>query len=591
MPETYESSGHGFPAATTTTTTTAIRVAPTDRAVSNPKQQPRKRTLDESEEWILFSPNADTASRTATSQTPRTATQLSDFGSLETHIRSQARRSPGEDVEEYDDENEELDSLDDGLHAFQHHPFSSTSLNQLDQSGGTVLPTHDGLGTFSAPGMQNQMWQFERHNPNRRQARKSGLQQQIDEAGEHHEVDVEDERMARIEEWRIEQGRAVLEEIERETRRRRRKMSRMGGVSKSTDLRSNTGLDSADEHHISRPPTASQSAAPPPQTESWWARITRRVIREIIGIDDTTLSVLFGDSLPDSSPTPTQSSPIAQAAATESRVTFNDPNYGWELKLLERIARELGILVGSLPNTHEGAFSTYVGHEASSEEAMSIPVRELAPRQQSLRQQRRHMLAQASSTSDIAFTPTLPAGPLTPGTEADTSLWGIEEEPEETYAAANTTQVEQRHWQRDIDLPSIFTVLRRHFSQTAEPASQQASGPLPAAWATESQASALGTSPESLARAESIRRQHPLVHRAAERAAAQQRRREAMLRKHQMTALVQRARGSSCASHSTKRSRRTLSGSSSRHYWDIGGNSVDSEAAFSAGAAGNWGEV
>lgn len=560
---------------------------------AQPKLSPRKRTIEDSQEWILFSPHADTASRTATSQTPRTATQLSEFGSLETHIRSQIRGSndDGENLgTEYDDENEELDSLDDGLHAF-HHPFSASSLNQLDQSGGSVLPTHDGLGTFSAPGMQQQMWQFEKHNPHRRRGmvRKSSLQQRIDDVEEELELGVEDERMTRIEQWRIEQSRAVLEEIEKETRRRRRKMGRLG-VSKSVDHRSETALESSIGDI--RPTTAPSQPVPAPPTESWWARITRRVIREIIGIDDTTLSVIFGQSIPDASPTPTQSSPIAQAAATESRVTFNDPNYGWELKLLERIARELGILVSALPHDHEGAFSTY---DARSENTIPVPVRDLAPRQPSLRQQKRRLMEQAST--EIAFSPTLAPGPLTPATEADKSLWGIEEEPEEVNATSNVAQAEQQHWERDIDLPSVFAYLRNHFSQpSSEQPSHVDSGPLPASWATDQQSSlvsALGTSPESLARAESIRRQHPLVHRAAERAAAQHRRRESLLRKHQMSALLQRPRGSSCASHSTKRSRRTISGGSSRHYWDIGGGgagSVDSEAAFSSGA-GNWGEV
>lgn len=575
-----------------------ISIPQVEQTLPKAVQSPRKRTLAESEEWILFSPNADSASRTATSQTARTATHLSDFGSLETHIRSQLARSDRGEVDAPydDDEDQELDSLDDGLHAFQHHPFSSSSLNQLDQSGGAVLPTHDGLGTFSA-GMQNQLWQFEKHNPHRRRGlqRKSSLQQRIDEVEGDLDLDIEDERIARVEKWRIDQSRAVLEEIQRETQRRRRRMSRMSAVTRSVDENSTAPLDDSLENLrrvASNPvPSSSQTTASVPN-ESWWARITRRVIREIIGIDDTTLSVLFGDN---ASPTPTQASPIAAAARRESRVTFNDSSSGWELRLLERIARELGILVNTLTHDHEGAFSAYT---ETSTGTISIPTREVAPRQVSYRQRHR-MAAQTSPSNaqDIRFTPSLAPGPASPGTEADTSLWGIEEEPEDDAAAVDQ-QAQRERWERDIDVSSVFAYLRCRFSTPNPPAQStpaEETGPLPSAWATDrntSAASAFGTSPEGLARAESIRRQHPLVHRAAERAAAQHRRRESLLRRHQMAALLQRARGSSCASHSTKRSRHTLSGGSSRHFWDIGaGGSVDSEAAFSAGAgnAGNWG--
>lgn len=64
------------------------QVSPTKPAVETavPASPARKRTIEESQEWILFSPAQN---ESTTSQTPRTATHLSDFGSLETHIRSQ----------------------------------------------------------------------------------------------------------------------------------------------------------------------------------------------------------------------------------------------------------------------------------------------------------------------------------------------------------------------------------------------------------------------------------------------------------------------------------------------------------------------
>jgi hypothetical protein len=511
---------------------------------------------------------------------------------------------------EVDDDGAELDSLDDGLHAF-HHPFSATS-NHLDVSGGTVLPTHDGFGTFpSSSGLQQQLWQFERYNPQRKKhvRRRSSVQKKLDAMEEEQEHDVEDERTARIEKWRLEQSKAVLEEIEKETRRRRRRMSRMSTMSGSADLRSYIE-DSAAARVLTRQdsvileepePEAVKSVEQP--SESFWQRITRRVIRDLIGLDENTLSVIFGEALPEeASPTPTQPSPIAIATAASpptSRVTFDDPGYSWEVKLLNHIARELGILVHQL-SEHDGrAFNTYMRTQAETEYA-GIPIpRDLPQRQPSLRQRRRRQSEQTHATpSDPMFTPTLSQQPpMTPSDAPDTSLWGIEEEPNEALENEEEAQTrqEREYWEREIDVNMIFSYLKSRFSsrlpeQQTSPPLAAAGGPLPASWATVNSASALGTSPESLRRAEVIRRQHPLVSRAAERAAAQSRRRDSLLRRHQMQSLLQKRPGSSsCASQSTKRSRRSMSGSS-RHYWDLGG-SVGSVGSGHASGVGAWGEV
>ncbi|KAK5124418.1 hypothetical protein LTR85_001635 [Meristemomyces frigidus] len=559
----------------------------------------RKRHLEESQEWILFSPtqNAD-----GQSQTTRATT---DFGSLETHIRSQPAAGSAEEATcqgiDIDDENAELDSLDDGLHAFHHHPFSSSS-NQLDQSGGTVLPTHDGLGAFSSGGLQEQLWQFERYNPHRRRQarRRSSIQRRLDEVEEEVEIDLADERTARVEKWRLEQSRAVLEEIERETRRRRRRMSRMSGASGSVDIRADPlqservaggRIDSVIQE---QPETTTRAEHHEQPGESWWQRLTRRVIQDLIGLDENTLCVIFGEQLPeDPSPTLTQPSPLAAAAQHESRVSFGDREYNWETRLLERIAKELGVLVHQL-SEHEGAFSTYQRVREEPEYA-GLPMPGATLRQPPLRQQRRRKSSDQTQTapSDALFTPTLAQTPVSPGEQTDTSLWGIEEEPSQPLPDEEQTRLrqEQDYWERDVDVNMIFSYLRRHFSsKTPPPQPAAAAGLLPASWATNS-ASALGSSPESVRRAEAIRRQHPLVSRAAERAAAHHRRQESLLRRHQTQSLLQKRAGSSCASQSTKRSRRSKSGSS-RHYWDLGGSvgSVGSGPAMSSGLGG-WGEV
>ncbi|KAK3106731.1 hypothetical protein LTR53_018179, partial [Teratosphaeriaceae sp. CCFEE 6253] len=357
-----------------------------------------------------------------------------------THVRSQlgsCEEATCQGTEaDNDDDNAELDSLDDGLHAF-HHPYPSTDNHHLDHSGGTVLPTHDGLGTFpSSADLQEQLWQFERYNPHRRRhiRRRSSIQRRLEEVEEEAEFDVSDERTARIEKWRLEQSKAVLEEIERETRRRQRRMSRLSGGSASVDI--TAGLrDGSVPRTDSMIPGLSAPAKPGAQadqpTESWWQRLTRRVIQDLIGLDETTLSVIFGEALApaDPSPTPTPPSPLAAAAHHESRVSFHQSACDWELKLLDRIAKELGVLVDQLAE-HEGAFSTYARLSEQPERAGGLAVPPMPQRQTTQRQRRRMSGDRAqSSVSDALFGPTLPRAPASPLEDTtDTSLWGIEEE-------------------------------------------------------------------------------------------------------------------------------------------------------------------
>ncbi|KAF2211267.1 hypothetical protein CERZMDRAFT_68769 [Cercospora zeae-maydis SCOH1-5] len=580
--------------------------------IAAPTSPATRRTIEDSQEWILFQPQSDDQSATGTSRTPRTATHrtLSDIASLETHIKSE--NNPDDSGTCLGTEADELDSLDDGLHAF-HNPFAGPS--NLDASGGTVLPTHDGFGTFpSGVDLQEHLWQFERYNPHRRSSkhvrRRSSVQRKRDELEVEQEISAEDDRTARIEKWRLDQSKAVLDEIERETRRRRRRLSRVTTTS-AGEARSRL-QDEVISSVFSRQDSvitdavASTSTEPPPQSESWWRRITRKVIQDLIGLDDATLSVIFGEQLADdASLTPRDPSPLAARARKESRVSFQDSDPAWEVKLLDRIARELGILVNTLAEADGSAFSTYKNAQAQEIEYAGLP-RNL-PRPPSLRQRRREERARKGKAPiDNAFAPTVPQSPLTPTTEpADTSLWGIEEEPDNLTddEEASKLQNEREYWERDVDVKMVFSYLKSRFSNAQpepQPSAADSIGPLPASWATTGTVNtALGTSPESERRKEIIRQQHPLVSKAAERAleraqlqAVHARRRESMLKKHHMEQLARKRTGdSSCASQSTKRSRHTKSGSS-RHYWDIGGSagSIHSGQALSS-ALGAWGEV
>ena len=129
-----------------------IYTAPAEEAHQLP---PSSQPIEESQEWVLFSPVApSTTDRTYTTSTDRTRTagrsRISAFGSLDTAARSlgydDGSEHTGGALEE-EEEDGELDSLDSHLHEFRSEP---SVYRQQGEASGTVLPTHDGAGQFPA---------------------------------------------------------------------------------------------------------------------------------------------------------------------------------------------------------------------------------------------------------------------------------------------------------------------------------------------------------------------------------------------------------------------------------------------------------
>jgi len=538
--------------------------------------------LQESQEWVLF-PHARSDAQTlttSTERTPRTAglSRLSDFGSLV------ARSTQDNDVacEATDgsvEDDEELDSLDEGLHAFQ---VPASLSGYFDQSG-SVLPRHDGLGTFptSSPPVQEQLWHFERYNPRKRsisghQRRRSSVQRRFHAVEANDTPTLEGDRRERIEKWRMEQSRILLEEIEKETRRRRTSVSSQ----RAERAPSTAGLE-----RIIKETVDTQTPEEPndilkgvddqalADDESFWQRITRRVIRDFIGIDDATLSAIFGESLTEETSAarnPSSSVGSLKAVRLDTSIS-SQPKSSWEGRLLDRIARELGILVGQLSD-HPGAFSTPLNPSTSDYAGIPVTV------PTSSKSQPKHPTLRSSASFD--FNPTLHEADLpTPNSTADTShaaLWGIEEEP-----TTEPQQDERDYWEQPPDVKTVFRFLHNRFTTQRRPSTTTTS---PLNIATTS-------TPDSLRRAVVIRQYHPLVSRAAN--AWEQRHGPA--RRH---SLLRGRNGSSCASSIVGSARRMglrggSLGSSSRNYWDIGGSTVGSggASAIGVGGLGAWGEI
>ncbi|MCJ1285687.1 hypothetical protein MMC26_005028 [Xylographa opegraphella] len=502
--------------------------------------------------------------RTTVSQ--ELVSRLSDFGSLNTVPRS------GQYDEGALDDDEELDSLDDGLHAFREPSMYNPS-RRADQSGESILPAHDGLGTFAASSVpvQQHLWSFEQFNPHRRSTeyrrRRSSVQRRLDTVEDQEGAQLDATRTERIEKWRIEQSKVLLEEIERESRKMR--------LSRATK-ESQEGLDT---------PTSSAEREVPgatlddkdviEDTESIWQHITRRVVHDLMGIDDSILAIIFGESLvshEDLSTTPTlKDTYLSPVLATNSPAQVFPSSRTWEDRLLDRVLRELEFLVQQL-SEHSDAFSTY--QRPATMDYAGIPINKTAAVDSKDVSESEEFIEQSQTPQ---FAPTLGRRKLSSSSASEyAARWGIEEHEDPSPTPTFDTQ----YWERTPDLKSVFSYLQRRFRSQQRSVSNNVRPNI-----------ATANTPESLRRAALIRQHHPLVSHSAH---AYERR---LLRKNfvlhhgtpQQSPSLKRA-GTSCGSLSTKKSKRDAS-EGSRNYWDIGGSIGSGSGVATFGGLGGWGEV
>ncbi|KAI1380570.1 hypothetical protein F4677DRAFT_190965 [Hypoxylon crocopeplum] len=547
---------------------------------------PASQVVEDSQTWVLFSPVTDASTSTSyltsthkSNITPGRS-RFSEIGSLGTVARSDASAGHHQSasvVDAEEDEDAELDSLDSHLPEFRSTP------NFYDPSHGLphatpVVPAHDGLGLFRleqemGADIQDQLYAFEQYNP-RRVRRRESLD--LDQVGLEDEKDQEIEKMQRIESWRLEQSRYLLEEIQKETRRRQRSVASMSvpnQVEERTEdavTTSGVGDTSSDDVDQCQDWHDHDESKPEAGHESIWGRITRKVIQDLMGIDDKLLSVLFGESLPDEEdlsstprasavPVPQQYMDVAMEGATDS---------GWQLRMLERVAKELGQLIHRL-SEHPGAFSTF-----SRVQQMPIPYAGLPPIPEGVNDTTTSLKVNESPVTIPEFKPTIGtrtqpidvphnAHPLGPG-------HGTSQIHSETSGTAFT----QDEWEQELDVRLVFRYLRSRFMSRSS-SSGGVSG---------NHSLASSSMQDAAAKAARVRQHHPLVSRS----------RPAERRKSKATipsSPVLFKHASSCASQSTRRSVRKSSCSSSRHYWDIGGSVGTGSLIATTGPMGSWGEI
>ncbi|KAH0492306.1 hypothetical protein TgHK011_007265 [Trichoderma gracile] len=325
---------------------------------------------EEAQTWVLFSPPTDVTTTSYLTEdehdqsleTPGRS-RLSDLGSLNTVARTgsaaaaaaqndeaqSSALSAAADESQADDA--ELDSLDGHLPGFRSVPRSGFAM--------PVLPAHDGLGSFhlDQPTLgldaQDHIFQFERFNPRRVRRRMNSF----DEAQfELEQAQVQEaEKRERIEAWRLEHSRIIFEEVQREARRSRMMQQKRVVAQKPAPPKTEESTDAEDmTWHEEDPDTHPEDKE---DSEGFITRITRKVLRDLLGIDEKILSVMLGGDLLDDEELSRTPRPSEQGRGT-GEATAAETEESWHMRILETVSRELGLLVNHL-SKHPGAFSTY----------------------------------------------------------------------------------------------------------------------------------------------------------------------------------------------------------------------------------------
>ncbi|KAI9167748.1 hypothetical protein HJFPF1_03882 [Paramyrothecium foliicola] len=536
-----------------------------------------ERQPNESQTWVLFAPATDITTTSYLSETEQSIqTQprsiLSGSGRLDPAIQSdldvESRQSSllSAILDDAVEDDGELDSLDSHLPEFRSLPgIYTSSQNGNQQQTQPILPTHDGLGSFRldqpmlGADAQDRIYQFERFNPQRVQRRRESLDRaQLELEYEQNQVA---EKRQRIEAWRLEHSRILLDDVQRETRRRRQSQAQRSRLQVSdTVLKSQAmGIDA-----VSDDLTWHDEDAAPQEDESGGilARFTRKMLKDVLDIDDRLLAILLGEAVPDEeelSATPRASQSLAPA------VPGSADEQSWQLQMLERVSQELGLLVNQL-SQHPGAFSTYTRVQQMPLPYAGLPIIPESgspPSPLAVRPEDEH-----PQPSFPEFRPTVagPALPITiPSRRMDSST-----EMREELGRNNTFS--QEEWEQDLDIKLVFRYLRSRFTSR---------------WSNSSTSStshvATNSTQDMAAKAARVRQHHPLTARA----------RPVERRTFKATtpsSPVALRHHSSCASQSTRRSARRSS-CSSRHYWDIGGSLGTGSVIAPTGPMGSWGEV
>ncbi|KAL8936434.1 MAG: hypothetical protein Q9211_004193 [Gyalolechia sp. 1 TL-2023] len=410
----------------------------------------------ESQEWLLFPtaprPSSSYIQAASTTDSPQTAalSRLSGFGY---HDADDGLL----------DEDEDLDSLDEGLHAFHEHHDSTF----IDHNA-SILPTHDGLGTFpglNAP-IQEQLWRFERNNPQRsalgHNRRRSSVQRKLDALESDDGTRIERERMDRIERWRVEHSRILLEEVEKESRRSSNRTDPLTATTLDSRNRTITSTVSASSSAL--PPTAAKADAENGEDgDNVWRRIIRSLLRDILGLDETVLCLMFGEALPvEATHMWADASAAGREEPTRSLVLQSSPRLS--LAILNRLSQDIASILQQLSST-PAIVRSPVNPMTLDYAGIPIAETQVSPGSAPSFTDSEKEELQFEGSSTPLFKPTLRPTPRPPTSDfGHAALWGIDEEP----TSANAETQDHEYWEQTPSIRSVFHLLRQHFTQAIQ---------------------------------------------------------------------------------------------------------------------------
>ncbi|KAL0634259.1 hypothetical protein Q9L58_006796 [Maublancomyces gigas] len=410
----------------------------------------------DADEWVVFSPSSVGDATTVTGTNP--LSRISESGSIGSaprilrHGGNYAIPGTFNDLIEDSEEDEDEDDYLDGTETDSLQPF-----REQDNQGPIMLPTHDGLGTFpSSSGVISGLRSLEESL------------RIVTMAGQSQGAENTDSKIRR---WQIEHSQALLDEIEKVTRRRISLASLRGGNlgqhEKNLLEEEAIFMGTSAEGPKSSESTLAQGYAEgetEESSETFWRRITRRFIRDIMGIDDQLLQVIFGEALPVETPIPFLHGGSGVSKDAEER-------------LLNRLAKELGVLANhyTCHPSGDGAFSTHRTNlgDYSDDDGSKTPQARSPQLQQDghtvsppARQRSQSLDSSSSSVPQFQFAPTLLQEEV-----SHAALWGIEEEhdTDEETQAKRESQFRKEYWEQELGVRVFFSFLASRFSGPATP--------------------------------------------------------------------------------------------------------------------------
>ncbi|KAL2890174.1 hypothetical protein HOO65_020716 [Ceratocystis lukuohia] len=582
--------------------------APSQTSRSRRGTQTPTQVSPASQTWVLFPPVAGSEAHTTSSYLTINDSfkSHSDIGTSvdQSDLHSQSAHGNHHDFEDDEEEDEEdddaeLDVLDSHLADFRTIP------NIISPASTTVLPVHDGLGSFRLPThstsrhLQEQLYAFEQFNPHNVHQNPTGAIRHNINAPINTEIDTENlevaERNERIEAWKREHSRALLEEIQKETRRQRRLSQASAARGKRPSVasasvhseaiveESEAGLATEDAEKMEWHEDSSDNKAKEDATDDeekphgFLDRITKKVIKDMLDIDDHTLAILVGEAYVTDDDDDTQATPRA-SSPVRGGPNMAKEDSSWQLRMVESVARELGLFVNTVtPHPHPGAFSMY---KRVQQDRIPYAGLEVIPESTPAAPKQSLSLLESLSQSALQFKPSFsllqPTNSDLPKATADRSGDTKKSQARtETEGHGNNERFTQEEWEKDLDIKLVFRYLRSRFvpgSSSSNISTASANHPVT-------------SSPmDPAAKAARIRQHHPLI---GGRVPADRRAFKATA----PGSPVALRHGSTC-SQSTRRSARRSS-ASSRHYWDIGGSIGTGSVVATAtnGPMGAWGEV